>query len=157
MSGARGGVFDKMGGDCVIGLFGPPFFETSREQRAEAVLRAAHDIQQYTASLSAREEVMALCKKVQLPGLGVSIGVNLAHVNCGLFGPNRNYTAFSTGMNQTARLQSLGGFRETLVMEGARQALAESQDSWVKGLKFGPLTETPVKNVNQPLRYYKLM
>jgi hypothetical protein len=60
-------------------------------------------------------------------------------------------------MNQTARLQSLGGFRETLVMEGARQALAASQDAWVKGLTFGPLTETPVKNVNQPLRYYKLM
>jgi adenylate cyclase len=153
----HGGVFDKMVGDCVIGLFGPPFFETSRVQRAEAVLRTALDIQEYTASLSARDEVMELCKKVELPGLGVAIGVNLAHANCGLFGPNRNYTAFSTGMNQAARLQSLGGFRETLVMEGARHALAESKDAWVEGLKFGPLTETPVKNVGQPLRYYKLV
>lgn len=153
----HGGVFDKMVGDCVIGLFGPPFFETSRVQRAEAVLSAARDIQEYTASLSARDEVMALCKRVGLPGLGVAIGVNLAHTNCGLFGPNRNYTAFSTGMNQTARLQALGGFRETLVMDSARVALSESSEPWVQGLSFGPLTETPVKNVGQPLRYYKLM
>ncbi|MBN1205991.1 MAG: adenylate/guanylate cyclase domain-containing protein [Myxococcaceae bacterium] len=153
----HGGVFDKMVGDCVIGLFGPPFFETSRVQRAEAAMRAALDIQEYTASLSARDEVLALCQRVQLPGLGVAVGVNLAHAHCGLFGPNRNYTAFSTGMNQTARLQSLGGFRETLLMERARQALGESQESWVQGLRFSKLVETPVKNVGQPLRYYKLL
>jgi adenylate cyclase len=152
-----GGVFDKMVGDCVIGLFGPPFFETSRVQRAEAVMRAALEIQKYTASLSAREEVMELCKRVQLPGLGVAIGVNLAHANCGLFGPNRQYTAFSTGMNQTARLQALGGFRETLLMESAHQALRLSQEPWAQALSFGSLVETPVKNVGQPLRYYKLM
>ncbi|WP_224242117.1 adenylate/guanylate cyclase domain-containing protein [Hyalangium gracile] len=151
-----GGVFDKMVGDCVIGLFGPPFFETSRVQRAEATLRAALEIQKYTASLSARDEVMELCKRVQLAGLGVSVGVNLAHANCGLFGPNRQYTAFSTGMNQTARLQALGGFRETLLMESAREALSESQEPWVQGLRFSPLVETAVKNVGQPLRYYKL-
>jgi adenylate cyclase len=153
----HGGAFDKMVGDCVIGLFGPPFFETSRVQRAEAVLRAARDIQEYTASLSARDEVMEMCKRVGLPGLGVAIGVNLAHANCGLFGPNRNYTAFSTGMNQTARLQSLGEFRETLVMNSVREPLRDSQEPWVQGLRFGPLTETPVKNVAQPLRYYKLL
>jgi class 3 adenylate cyclase len=151
-----GGVFDKMVGDCVIGLFGPPFFETSLVQRAEATLRAALEIQKYTASLSARDEVMELCKRVQLSGLGVAIGVNLAHANCGLFGPNRQYTAFSTGMNQTARLQSLGAFRETLVMDSAREALSQSREPWVRELKFGPPVETPVKNVGQPLRYFKL-
>jgi class 3 adenylate cyclase len=152
----HGGTFDKMVGDCVIGLFGPPFFETSQVQRVEAVVRAALDIQEYTASLSAREEVVQLCKRVQLPGLGVAVGVNLAHANCGLFGPNRQYTAFSTGMNQTARLQSLGGFRETLLMDSARTALSQSQAPWAQALKFGPLAETPVKNVGAPLRYYKL-
>ncbi len=152
----HGGVFDKMVGDCVIGLFGPPFFETSQVQRVEAVVRAALDIQEYTASLSAREEVVELCKRVQLPGLGVAIGLNLAHANCGLFGPNRQYTAFSTGMNQTARLQSLGGFRETLLMDTAREVLGQSQEPWAQALKFSEPVETPVKNVGQPLRYYKL-
>jgi adenylate cyclase len=61
-----------------------------------------------------------------MPGLGVAIGVNLAVSYCGLFGPNRNYTSFSTGMNQTARLQSLGAFRETLRSARGRPALHRS-------------------------------
>jgi class 3 adenylate cyclase len=152
----HGGVFDKMVGDCVIGLFGPPFFKDRRVERAEAALRAARDIQAYTASLSARDEVRALCERVRLPGLGVAVGVNLAHAHCGLFGPNRQYTAFSMGMNNTARLQSLGGFRETLVMESLREALRQSEDPALQALDFGALRETPVKNVAQPLRYHVL-
>ena len=60
-------------------------------------------------------------------------------------------------MNQTARLQSLGGFRETLVMESAHQALLAHPDPALQGLTFGPLTETPVKNVAQPLKYRKVL
>jgi class 3 adenylate cyclase len=152
----HGGVFDKMVGDCVIGLFGPPFFKAPRVERAEAALRAARDIQDYTASLSARDEVRALCERVGLPGLGVAVGLNLAHAHCGLFGPNRQYTAFSAGMNNAARLQSLGGFRETLLMESVREAVRESEDPALRALAFGERVETTVKNVAQPLRYYRL-
>jgi class 3 adenylate cyclase len=60
-------------------------------------------------------------------------------------------------MNQTARLQSLGGFRETLVMDSVKDALEELKDPSLANLKFGPLQETAVKNVAQPLRYFKLM
>jgi hypothetical protein len=87
----------------------------------------------------------------------VAIGVNLTPSFCGLFGPNRNYTSFSTGMNQTARLQSLGSFRETLVMDSAMVAIAKSNDPEIKALKFGPPVETAVKNVAHPLRYNKLL
>ncbi len=59
-------------------------------------------------------------------------------------------------MNQTARLQSLAGFRETLVMDSVYAALAGSEEPFFRGLRFGPLTETPVKNVAQPLRHYRL-
>ncbi|ATB45690.1 adenylate/guanylate cyclase domain-containing protein [Corallococcus macrosporus] len=152
----HGGVFDKMVGDCVIGLFGPPFFKSTPRERAQAAVRAACDIQAFTAALGAREEVAALCERVKLPGLGVAVGVNLAHANCGLFGPNRQYTAFSSGMNQAARLQSLAGFQETLVMDSVHDALAGAEDAFFQGLRFGPLTETPVKNVAQPLRHYRL-
>ncbi len=152
----HGGVFDKMVGDCVIGLFGPPFFKNSLQARARDAVRAARDIQAFTASLGAREEVAALCERVKLPGLGVAVGVNLAHANCGLFGPNRQYTAFSSGMNQTARLQSLAGFRETLVMDSVHDTLKGSDEPFFRGLRFGPLTETHVKNVAQPLRHYRL-
>ena len=107
--------------------------------------------------MSAHPEVSRLSEILQLPGLGVAIGVNLTPSFCGLFGPNRNYTSFSTGMNQTARLQSLGSFRETLVMESAKSAVEKSNETDLKALKFGPVVETPVKNVAQPLRYFKLL
>lgn len=152
----HGGVFDKMVGDCVIGLFGPPFFREGRVQRAEATVRAACEIQSLTEAMSSDPEVVRIRELVALPGLGVAIGVNLAHTFCGVFGPNRQYTGFSVGMNQTARLQALGGFRETLVMASVREALEQSQDPFLRTLRYGELTETPVKNVAQPLRHHRL-
>jgi len=153
------GVFDKMVGDCVIGLFGPPFFKSSPGERARDAVRAALEIQAFTADkMSAHPEISRLSEILKLPGLGVAIGVNLAQTFCGLFGPNRQYTGFSTGMNQTARLQSLGAFRETLVMESAKVALETiADDPALRALKYGPLTETPVKNVGNPLRHFKLI
>jgi class 3 adenylate cyclase len=154
----HGGVFDKMVGDCVIGLFGPPFFRSNAQQRAEATVRAACEIQSFTRErMNAHPEVARISERIQLPGLGVAIGVNIAPTFCGLFGPNRAYTGFSTGMNQTARLQSLGAFRETLVMEPVRELLSKSSDPALQKLKFGELQETPVKNVAQPLRYFRLL
>jgi adenylate cyclase len=152
-----GGVFDKMVGDCVIGLWGPPFFNDTPAQRAGNAVKAALEIQRFTREqMSAHPEVSRLSEILAVPGLGVAIGVNLTTSYCGLFGPNRNYTSFSTGMNSTARLQSLGGFRETLIMESARTALAGLDDPELTALHFGPVAQTPVKNVAQPLRYYKL-
>ena len=152
----HGGVFDKMVGDCVIGLFGPPFFRDEPVDRAEAAVRAALEIQAFTEAMSSDPEVARLREQVSLPGLGVAIGVNLAHTYCGVFGPNQNYTGFSTGMNQTARLQSLGSFREILLMQPVRDALAKSRDPFFEQLSFGPIVETPVKNVAQPLRHCRL-
>jgi class 3 adenylate cyclase len=154
----HGGVFDKMVGDCIIGLWGPPFFSDTREQRAGNAVKAAIEIQRFTReTMSAHPEVSRLSELLELPGLGVAIGVNLANSFCGLFGPNRNYTAFSTGMNQTARLQALGGFRETLVMQSVLDAIKTLGDPELDALRFGPIQETPVKNVAQPLRYAKLL
>lgn len=153
----HGGVFDKMVGDCVIGLFGPPFFRTSRRERAERLVRSALDIQAYTASLGAEAGIRDMCLRAGQPGLGVAIGLNLANAYCGFFGPNRDYTGFSTGMNQTARLQSLGGFRETLLMAPVVSALQGTSDPRLAGLVLGPLEQTQVKNVQQPLRYHRLV
>lgn len=153
----HGGVFDKMVGDCVIGLFGPPFFKDAAGARAVNAIKAAVEIQAFTReTMSAHPEISRLSELLKVPGLGVAIGVNLALSFCGLFGPNRNYTSFSTGMNQTARLQALGGFRETLVMKEAWEEAAASKDPSLSKLSVGALEETAVKNVGQPLRYFKL-
>jgi len=153
----HGGVFDKMVGDCIIGLFGPPFFRMGRKERAEALVRAACDIQRTTAAMSADPEVRSICERAGMAGLGVAVGLNLSNTLCGLFGPNQDYTGFSTGMNQTARLQSLAGFRETLVMDSVKNALEGSEDKLIQSLTYGTLTETPVKNVAKPLRHHRLV
>lgn len=156
----HGGVFDKMVGDCIIGLFGPPFFRDAPERRALAALRAAAGIASFTAALEREPPYEAIPKSGVVPGLGVAIGLNLCPMAVGLMGPNQDYTGFSSGMNATARLQSLAGFREALAMESLCEAVRgarEGVDDFVRGVQFGELRETPVKNVKQPIRYRKIV
>lgn len=148
----HGGVFDKMVGDCVIAHFGPPFYQASSRRNVLAALRTAAEIQEYTRSLEKEKEIAAWIKTARLPGLGVAVGVNYCEAAVGLFGPHQDYTAFGSGMNQTARLQGVAGFRETLVMAPARAAVKRA-----RGVRFGPLAAAKVKNVAQALKYCKLL
>ena len=74
----HGGVFDKMVGDCIIGLFGPPFFRASRCERAEALVRAACDIQRVTAEMSEDPEVRAVCERAGCRAWGWRWGCTFA-------------------------------------------------------------------------------
>ena len=149
----HGGVFDKMVGDCVIGIFGPPFFRASKEERIASCVKAAREILAFTVALEADPDLAEIPKSGVVPGLGVAVGLNLCPASVGLFGPNQDFTAFSSGMNSTARLQSLAGFREILLMESGKDALDPKAigDAQLEG----PI-ESPVKNVAKPLRYYRL-
>ncbi len=144
----HGGVFDKMVGDCVIGLFGPPFYETDPAERLAAALRCAREIRSATGSLPERCGLGAL----QGAGLAVSIGVNLAPLFVGQFGPNDNFTGFSSGMNNAARLQGCAARNEILVMADPCGRLREGHD-----FAFGPETSAKVKNVADPLRFRALL
>ena len=55
----HGGVFDKMVGDCVIGLFGPPFYDVAPAERLAAALRCAVEIRAMTRDLPKRAAVRA--------------------------------------------------------------------------------------------------
>ena len=149
---AHGGTFDKMVGDCVIGLFGPPFYGETPASRALNALEAAREMLDFTirfvddpvlAPVRARPEIAE--------GLGIAVGVNLCPAYVGVFGPNHDVTAFSSGMNATARLQGLAGYREILAMESVVEAVGGLPQA--KRFAFGPLTENAVKNVSKPLRY----
>ncbi len=143
----HGGVFDKMVGDCIIALFGPPFYDEAPGQRLERAIRCAVDIREMTNKIPKRVAFESL----QGSGLAVSTGVNLAPLFVGQFGPNSNFTGFSSGMNNTARLQGCAGKDEILVMADALKAFGETCP-----FKFGEERSAPVKNVAEPLRFRAL-
>jgi len=81
----------------------------------------------------------------------VSTGVHLTPLFVGQFGPNSNFTGFSSGMNNTARLQGCAGRNEILIMEEAIGALPADHP-----FKFSESRSMPVKNVAEPLRFRAL-
>jgi class 3 adenylate cyclase len=144
----HGGVFDKMVGDCVIALFGPPFYESEPRERLASALRCASEIRAMTRDLPRR----AGFEHLREVGLGVSTGVNLAPLFVGQFGPNDNFTGFSSGMNNTARLQGCAARDDILVMAEAVARLSPAQ-----GFEFGPERTAKVKNVAEPIRFHELV
>lgn len=143
-----GGIFDKMVGDCIIGLWGPPFYERSPQEECAAALKAAEQIRDYTRSLLTHPELPEL-HNAELE-LGVATGLNYAPLFVGTFGPDENFTGFSSGMNNTARLQGVASCDEILCMENFVKALGQPA-------RFGEPQGAHVKNVEQPLPYRTLI
>jgi len=139
-----GGVFDKMVGDCVIGLWGPPFFELSGEEACARALAAARQIRAFTGELGRSGTLPELDRAGS--ELGVAVGLNYCPLLVGLFGPNRNYTGFSAGMNNCARLQGVAAQDEILCMTDFVTAHGDAG-------QFGEERSAAVKNVAEPLRF----
>lgn len=139
-----GGVFDKMVGDCVIGHWGPPFFEADDRERCTKALEAALRIRELTRALTVDPRLPELAK-LDTP-LDVATGLNFCPVSVGLFGPDETYTAFSSGMNNAARLQGVAEAGEILCMESFVSALRDET-------RFSDPREAVVKNVAEPLRF----
>jgi adenylate cyclase len=143
----HGGVFDKMVGDCIIALFGPPFYDETPGERLARAIQCAVDVRAMTTEMPRRVAFESLRES----GLAVSTGVHLAPLFVGQFGPNSNFTGFSSGMNNTARLQGCAGRDEILVMEEAIAALPADHP-----FAFGDRRSMPVKNVAEPLAFRAL-
>ncbi|WP_394846645.1 adenylate/guanylate cyclase domain-containing protein [Pendulispora brunnea] len=143
----HGGVFDKMVGDCVIALFGPPFYEAAPGERLAAAIRCAIAIREMTRALPQRPQFARLRET----GVGVATGVNLAPLFVGTFAPSNTFTGFSSGMNNTARLQGCAIRDEILVMSDAITRLPEGTE-----FQFGNERTALVKNVAVPLRFRAL-
>ena len=143
-----GGVFDKMVGDCIIGLWGPPYFEMPAQQACLKAAQTAQKILTFTNSLTQDPELPDLLK-LEKP-LSVATGLNYCPLFVGLFGPNENYTGFSSGMNNTARLQGVAERDEILCMEAFVKALGDAA-------QFSEPRQAKVKNVAAPLRFRALL
>ena len=149
-----GGTFDKMVGDCVIGLFGPPFDERTLDQCCEDAIKCAWEINSYTATLTGISAIDKINASDAIPGVGVATGVHCGPAMVGAMGPNQDFTAFGREMNNTARLQGVAGFREVLVMDEMRKVLTEAKSPLVDKLNWGEMGSQEVKNVKDPLRFY---
>jgi adenylate cyclase len=141
-----GGVFDKMVGDCVIGLWGPPFYETSARDDCANAAQAAIKIRDYTQRLGDDFPSVA---RVDFP-VGVASGINYCPLFVGLFGPNDDFTGFSSGMNNTARLQGVAERDEILCSDSFVATLEEPT-------RFDVERSAQVKNVADALRFRALL
>ena len=142
----NGGAFDKMVGDCIIGLWGPPFFEWTPAETCARAARAALAIRDYSRTLST---VLPSLRDVDFP-VGVATGLNYCPLFVGRFGPNEDFTGFSSGMNNTARLQGVASRDEILCMDRFVATLNAPE-------RFGPEAQAAVKNVAEPLVYRGLL
>ncbi len=156
------GVFDKMVGDCVIGLFGPPFFESTMEDRTEKAVAAAVRIIEATEKLG-RET--GLEERIREAGIAerltTSNGIHCGLTSVGFFGPNEDYTGFSSAMNHTARLQGHASPGEILISAAALENLPGGPLGIApeKGMAvdFAGPWEIAVKNVTHPLEFYRCL
>jgi adenylate cyclase len=140
-----GGVFDKMVGDCVIGLWGPPFFDEPPEELVRRAAQAAKQIREFTRSLTSHEALPELVGET----VDVATGLNYCPLFVGTFGPDADYTGFSAGMNNTARLQGQAKGGEILCMDAFVDLYGEPG-------AFGEEREAKVKNVERPLKFRPL-
>ncbi|MFZ5949667.1 MAG: adenylate/guanylate cyclase domain-containing protein [Candidatus Rifleibacteriota bacterium] len=147
-----GACLDKLVGDCIIFLFGPPFYDLTPEQIVEKTLTASKMIVDCTRKFLLMPENLEIQKHPDFEKFGVAIGTNFCPAVVGLIGPNDDLTAFSSGMNITARLQGLAKADQILVTERVYD-IAMKIGKW----KFEGPSSAPVKNVEKPLVYHKLV
>ncbi len=143
-----GGVFDKMVGDCIIALFGPPFFDCEAADVCERAIEAAERIRDLTRKLGEGREIPELAGLS--PPLGVATGIHYGRVFVGRVGPDENYTAFGSVMNNAARLQGLATRDQILCMKDLVDAVGG-------GPRFADERSSLVKNVTEPIRYRELL
>jgi class 3 adenylate cyclase len=149
----EGGVLDKLVGDCIIGLFGPPFYELPPPKIAVKALQTALFIRKFTGDFLRLPENEDVQRSPLFKEFGVAIGINFCPANVGMLGPNKDFTAFSSGMNNTARLQGLAKAGEILVTPSIKE-LAEQFEPALWSFE-GPFS-AGVKNVKDPLTYFRL-
>lgn len=152
----HGGAVDKMVGDCIIGLFGPPFYDFSPSECCRKAIECGLAINTYTESMTGNDVIDKIRTSSIIPGLGVATGVNYGAVMVGTVSPNMDYTAFGKHMNNCARLQGVAGFREVLAMSHIKNVIEADKDSDPFEVVWGEKDHEAVKNVENPLEFYRV-
>lgn len=143
------GACDKYVGDCLIGLFGPPFFDEDAAHICQQAIDCAIEIARFTREFSKTPAWRKICDHdIEM---GVATGLNFCPVAIGDFGPC-GFTAFAPGVNNTARLQGVAEQHEVLVTEAMYELLKDSGR-----YQFSDSRAEKVKNVKEPIKFRSLL
>ncbi len=148
------GIYDKLIGDCIIGLFGAPFFDLTQPEILLRLIATAREFVVQTREMNdepwLKEQMM---KHPGMEPLGVAIGINFAPAFVGQIGPDKTYTGLSQGMNNTARLQGLAT-RDQILIPASLMSVARP---FIKDCEIFEEESMPVKNVAEPLRFHRIL
>jgi adenylate cyclase len=115
---AYGGTLDKYIGDGLMALFGAPY---SGDEDAANAVRAAIAMQSRMVGLV--EEL----KQLDLPEIGIGIGINTGEVTVGYIGSTQrlDYTAIGDTVNLAARLESKATRWQILISESTKHVVGD--------------------------------
>lgn len=148
-----GATLDKLVGDSLMLLFGPPFYDTDKEIIVKHMLQSAQQIVKFTKKYLKQPENLDIQKHPDFEKFGVTVGLNYSRCIVGLIGPNQDLTAFSSGVNITARLQGIAKTNQILVSERIKNIAEKLNGTWT----FSEKQTAQVKNVEKPIGYYELI
>jgi len=137
------GMVDNFMGDCVLAVFGGPFYH---EEHATRAVEAAIAMQEAQNKLN--EKFASEGKKTFFVGIGIHSG----DVSRGNIGSSqlKKYTVIGSTVNICSRLCSLAKGREIFISEATKLKLS-------KEFKLEKLKPCKVKNVTEPLVPYKVV
>ncbi len=149
------GTLGDISADRVLGLFGFPFLESSVEERIINAIRTALEIADFTKSFGERLNIGPDLKRVGLPKfLQVSSGINIGPAAAGLLNANNTYTALSSDMNLTARIQDKAGHGQILISKRAAEIVRDNiEEIGVSFVEFEPFE---AKNVHGLVHCYSV-
>lgn len=170
LTAKHGGYFDKDVGDCVVSLFGPPFYELSIEsllnaRDTESLEKLMSEIPPdpeeyaYQAVMYALETLEAVKDyKMGDRNLSVAVGIEVGPVAIGdLNGRLGALTAMGDAMNLAARLQGLANSNEVVIGPNCRQRLeGYRRNTLASHLPFTiePGGEARLKGYDKPIQYF---
>lgn len=140
-----GGVFDKTVGSCLIGFWGPPFYDWSPSDTCRRAAEAARRIREHTGSLA--DELPTL-RSLGEP-LEIAAALDYCPLHLGIFGPDERFTGFGSGMSEALRLNAIAAPGEILCAESFVAAYGDAS-------AFGRAVTRERKSPRGPLRYRPL-
>ena len=140
---AHGGTLDKYIGDGLMALFGAPY--TSDRDAVNAV-KAAIEMQERVVGLRAE------LKSLDLPELGIGIGINTGEVTVGYIGSAQriDYTAIGDAVNLAARLEHTAERGQIRISESTKEALGGQ-------FRTSPLGSIVVKGRQEPVKVHEIV